>query len=154
MGVSVRYFLILIACLCFQIQGHSVDLFGNEELKEGEISLTEQKQLYQQFFGAEDKKATSSSKRLDLAVSLREHYVDPKFQALGRYMLKRISELCEGSKKAEAYELRVFVFNEEHKGKDATHASNSEHIALLEDHLGKAPKDERENIAKEIAALL
>ena len=41
----------LIALLFSSSSIYAVDLFGNEELAEGEISMADQKDLYDQFFG-------------------------------------------------------------------------------------------------------
>lgn len=146
--------LLLTLLLCFlSLPIHAADLFGDDELEEGEISIADQRDLYNQFFGEFDKKATNSSKKLKLAIQLRENADDEKFQPLRRYILMRINELCQGSKKKEAYDLQVFVFTEQYKKKDSNHKDNTTLIGLLQNKLSKSGKDEKSAIMQEIAAV-
>ncbi len=132
----------------------SADLFGEVELEEGEIPITEQIELYQHFFGKVDKAASNASKQLKLALQLQTDYHNEKFSALRRYILIRIAELCGNSKKKEAIDLQVFVFVERYKKKESNYQDNSTLIKLLEKQIKKAAKDHRESIASEIVALL
>ena len=153
-GNDLRYLLMLfvMAFLCLPtVQG--VDVFGQEELAEGELSLSEQKDLYQQFFGKADKAASNSKKRLELAMHLRKQYEDDKFDALRRYICQRIDELTTGSKKKEAYELQVFVLQEQRQGKEPDYKSNEALIAALLKLSGKAAKEDKTAILQEVAGL-
>ncbi len=143
--------LLLFAC---SIPAYSADLFGNEEeTLPGELPLGEQKELYDQFFGAFDKSASNSTKKLKLAQQLQNTCEDEKYKPMRRYILKRIQDLTNDSKKYQGYALQVFAYTELNKHKDADHTSNKKLIELLSKQLSKAPKDEREAITGEIATL-
>ncbi|NRA38172.1 MAG: hypothetical protein HRU15_08540 [Planctomycetes bacterium] len=93
--------IVLLFILC-HLPLSAADLFGNETLDEGEISIAEQIQLYELFFGKSDEAATNSSKKLKLALQLQQDYDNEKFAALRRYILRRIDELCSDNKKKDA----------------------------------------------------
>ena len=152
MNSAFRIISILLFCL-YSSSLSAVDLFGSEQLKEGELPLAEQKSLYEQFFENAEKAATSSSKRLDLALELKTQVQDPKYDAMRRYMLQRMKALCDDSKKKEAYELQLYAFNEEHKDREPSHLINVRLIQLLEKLLKKSSKSEALVLAKEISAL-
>ena len=149
--------LRLMICVCLilatAVNLNAADVFGNEQTAPGELALSEQRDLYQQFFGDADKAASSSKKRLELATSLRASYEDEKFAALRRYLRKRILELIGGSKKEEAYQLQVFALQEEMKGKDPAYDDNEQMIAVLYKLAAKVDKSDREAVYQEIAAL-
>ena len=150
--IVIRCCLLLTICLT---PTFAVDVFGgnNETLPAGELPLSDQKDLYQQFFGAADKDARSSSDRLKLAIKLRLACDDQTYKALRRYMITRIDELCEGQKKKEAYEMRIFAFDELNQHKEANRRDNLHMIELLELYIKKADKSDRESIMQEIATI-
>ena len=150
--LALRLFLILIVCLTPAL---AVDVFGGstEEVPAGELPLKDQKDLYQQFYGAADKDARSSSDQLKLAIKLRLDCDDPTYKALRRYMITRIDELCEGQKKKEAYQMRIFAFDELNQHKEPNRPDNLQMIERLELYFKKADRDDRENILQEIATI-
>ncbi|NRA37992.1 MAG: hypothetical protein HRU15_07625, partial [Planctomycetes bacterium] len=149
----MRSILISLLLCAIYLHAHAADLFGNEQVNEGEMAYADQKDLYDQFFGDMDSAASNASKKLKFALSLKTASDDTKYAAMRRYILRRIESLCEGSKKKEAYELQVFVFNEFYKSEDPNRADNEDLIALLEKLLGKTGKDEQEAIVQEICTL-
>ena len=145
----------LLACCSLYSSVVAADLFssGNEPVVEGELPLNEQAELYKQFFSAKDKKAKSSSAKIEFAAELKMAAEEEKFKGLRRQLLIRIDELCDGQRKLEAHQLQLFAFIERNKHKDPNRSDNLKHIELLEQLLKKAPRDERNAVMQEITTL-
>ncbi len=150
----MRVLLFLLLLLVAYPTVYGADLFGNEELAEGELPMADQQEMYQQVFGEKDKAASNSSKKLKHALHLQEAYTDDTYAAIRRYMLRRIEDLTADSKKKEAYALQVFAFKELSKNKEANHDTNSKHVELLGKYIAKADKEQRPEIANEIIQLI
>ena len=132
----------------------AVDLFGGAgdqaAVRAGELPLAEQKQLYQDLFGAKEAQARSARDQLGLALKLKTHFDDDDFLRMRTFLLQRMKALSERSKTVEAYDLRIFIFYAECEGREVTHAQREELIDILQAYLKKVDREQETDVAKQI----
>ncbi len=141
----MKWFITIILLSCSVSALLAQDLFGDPK------EIQEQKELYLEFFGKEDEKAKSESKRLVLAAKLLEKSQEADYKPMQKYLYRRVGELCEGAKKFEAYRIRISLHDLLYKN---DRSKDAELNTLMQEAWDKADKEHKVQYAKQIASFI